>query len=284
MGTTGAPLASIVIPVYNGMPYLADAVTSALAQDYATLEVVVIENGSTDGSAEWLRGQADPRLRVVYREQTQPAGDNWTQSIQESRGAYVKLMCADDLITPETVSRQVSSIQAAPGALMAASKRRVIDASGAVLKASHGLGSLRGVIDGRRALRDCCLAGTNTLGEPAAVMFDGEAIRAAMPWDARWPYMIDVATYARVLSHGAVVCDPLVLASFRVSASSWSSELLDQQPVQFRGWRDDITASGLVPFSRVDRLRSQAALLVRTAARRVYFKRVARAAAKSAAS
>ena len=50
-------LASIVIPVYNGMPFLPEAVASALAQDYRDLEVVVVENGSTDGTAEWLRGQ-----------------------------------------------------------------------------------------------------------------------------------------------------------------------------------------------------------------------------------
>ncbi len=62
------------------------------------------------------------------------------------------------------------------------------------------------------------------------MLFDGDAIRAAMPWRADWPYMIDVATYAKVLAHGSVVCDPEVLASFRLSASSWSSSLLDQQP------------------------------------------------------
>ena len=55
---TGRPLVSIVIPVYNGMPYLPDAVGSALAQDYEPIEVVVVENGSTDGSAEWLRACA----------------------------------------------------------------------------------------------------------------------------------------------------------------------------------------------------------------------------------
>ena len=274
-------LASIVIPVYNGMPFLVDAVASALAQDYSPLEVVVVENGSTDGSAQWLREQADGRLRVVYRDQTQPAGENWTQAIGESRGAYVKLMCADDLIEPTAVSRQVAQIREHAGTLMAASRRRIIDQHGAILKASHGLGSRSGVISGHQAVRDCLLAGTNTLGEPAAVLFDGEAIRTAMPWLATWPYMIDVATYAKVLAHGSVYCDPTVLASFRVSPDSWSSTLLDQQPVQFRGWREDVVASGLVPFSGVDRLRSEAALRVRTAARRVYFTRVARRASKT---
>lgn len=275
-------LASIVIPVYNGMPYLADAVASALAQDYAPLEVVVIENHSTDGSAEWLRAQDDPRLRVVYRSETQPAADNWTQAVAESRGDYVKLMCADDLIERTTLATQVADLAGTPGAVMTASRRRIIDDGGTVLKASHGLGRLRGAVPGVDAVRDCLLAGTNTLGEPAAVLFDGPTVRGCLPWDPTWPYMIDVEMYARVLRHGSVVCDPAVLASFRVSASSWSSTLLDQQPVQFRGWRGDVVASGQVPFGGLDMWRSEVALRVRTAARRVYFKKVARAAARTA--
>jgi glycosyltransferase involved in cell wall biosynthesis len=273
---TDQPLASIVIPVYNGMPYLQAAVGSALAQDYPSLEVVVIENASTDGSAQWLRDQADPRLRVVFRESTQPAGENWTEAVLESRGEYVKLMCADDLIEPSAVSRQVDQLRTHSGVLVAACRRRIIDADGEVMKATHGLGSLRGRIDGRAAIKDCLLAGTNTLGEPAAVLFAGDAIRSAMPWTATWPYMIDVATYAKVLERGAVWCDPEVLASFRVSGTSWSSSLLGQQPIQFRGWRDDVVERGVVPFSSFDRLRSEAALRIRTLARRVYFARVAR--------
>lgn len=277
--TGSRPLASIVIPVYNGMPFLIEAVLSALAQDYAPLEVVVVENNSSDGSAEWLRAQSDERLRVVYREATQPAGDNWTQAVLESTGDYVKLMCADDLIEPTAVGLQVRQILDHANVVMAASKRRIIDMDGSVMKSSHGLGSRSGVLDGRKALRDCLLAGTNTLGEPAAVMFDGPSIRSAMPWVATWPYMIDVATYAKVLSLGEVFCDRSVLASFRVSPDSWSSTLLELQPVQFRGWRDEVVRQQVVSFSAADRIRSEGALRLRTFARKRYFARVARRAA-----
>lgn len=268
---SGRPLASIVIPVYNGMPYLAEAVASALAQDYEPLEVVVVENGSTDGSADWLRTVDDPRLRVVYRDQTQPAGDNWTQAVAESRGEFVKLMCADDLIAPNAVSRQVASLVAAPGAVLAASRRRVIDGTGRVLRPRHGLNHLAGEVAAEQALRDCCLAGTNTLGEPAAVLFRGDVVRTAMPWDGRWPYMIDVATYADVLRSGGAVCDHAVLAAFRVSGTSWSSSLIGRQRQQFRGWRDALVAEGRVPFSALDRVRSEAALAARTLGRRAHF-------------
>lgn len=271
-----APLVSIVMPVYNGMPYLKDALASALAQTYEPLEVVVIENHSSDGTAGWLAGQNDPRLRVVFRDSTQSARDNWTQAITESRGRYVKLVCADDAIEPDAVRTQVAALQSTPGAVLAASKRRIVDGNGATMKRAHGLEGLRGVVDGAAAVRACCLAGTNLLGEPAAVLFDGPLVRSVMPWSDEWPYMIDLATYTDVLRRGSVVCEPQVLATFRVSASSWSSELLDHQPVQFRGWRDSVLASGFVRFNALDRLRSATALKARTLGRRMYFRKVAK--------
>jgi glycosyltransferase involved in cell wall biosynthesis len=278
------PLVSIVIPVYNGMPFLRDALDCALGQTYANLEIVVIENNSADGTAEYLQGVADDRLRVVYRTSTQPAAENWTQAVSESRGDFVKLMCADDLIALTAIEQQVSALLAHPGSVLAACRRRIIDDRGDELKESHGLGRLSGRISGEKAVRDCLLAGTNVLGEPAAVLMNGPLVRAAMPWHPEWPYMIDVATYADVLRSGDAVCEREVLASFRVSANSWSSQLLTQQPIQFRGWRDGVIASGQVPFSRLDRLVSEANLRVRTLGRRAYFRKVARRAAASSAS
>jgi len=274
-------LVSIVIPVYNGMPYIVAAVESALAQSYEPLEIVVIENHSSDGTAEWLNGQSDDRLRVVYRDETQPANENWNQAIAESRGQFVKLMCADDLIEPDAIRAQVADLQANPDAVMAASRRRVIGDDGRVLKAQHGLGSLRGLVDGSAALGACCLAGTNLLGEPAAVMFNGAAIRAAMPWRGRLPYLIDLSTYAAVLTGGSLICQDRVLASFRVSTTSWSSSLLSQQAAQFREWRDDVLASGIVTLSPVRRARSDVSLRLRAWARRAYFMRAARRTRRS---
>ncbi len=266
------------------MPFLRDALESALGQTYAHLEVIVIENYSSDDTAEYLQSVTDPRLKVVYRTSTQPAAENWTQAIVESRGEFVKLMCADDLIASNAIDVQVSALLSHPGAVLAACRRRIIDDRGDVLKESHGLGRLYGRISGEKAVRDCLLAGTNVLGEPAAVLMNGPLVRAAMPWHPEWPYMIDVATYADVLRSGDAVCEREVLASFRVTASSWSSQLLTQQPIQFRGWRDGVIASGQVPFSRLDRLMSEANLRVRTLGRRAYFRKVARRAAASSAS
>ena len=59
---------TITLPVYNGMPYLKDAVESVLAQTFADFRFLIIDDGSTDGTAEYLRSLNDPRLRVIIRE------------------------------------------------------------------------------------------------------------------------------------------------------------------------------------------------------------------------
>jgi len=114
------------------------------------------------------------------------------------------------------------------------------------------------------------------LSQPAAVLMRGDAARTAMPWDDRWPYMIDVATYAHVMRAGGAVCDRAVLASFRVSGTSWSSSLIGRQREQFRGWRDAVVAEGRVRFGALDRARSEVALAVRTLGRRLHFSLAAR--------
>ena len=278
VSTAHEQLVSIVIPVYNGLPYLRDALTSALTQDYPNLEIVVIDNASTDGTSEYLRGLDDPRLHLVYRESTQPAAANWTEAIRTARGDFVKLMCADDLITPDAITRQVALLASHPRSGLVANRRAVMKGAGQIIKRQHGLDGLRGEVVGIQAIRACLHAGTNLLGEPACLLFRADVVKAVMPWEDRWPYMTDMATYAKALLTSSVVCDPDPLATFRISSTSWSSSLLEDQPKQFAGWRSHITQDPELHWSSVDQTKSNINLAIRTAARRVYFLREQRAA------
>lgn len=271
-------LVSIVVPVFNGMPYLPQAVTSALEQDYQPLEIVVVDNASTDGSGQFLETIDDPRLRVVRRESTQPAAANWTEAISHARGSLVKLMCADDMLHPGAITRQVEALKSHPRAGLVANRRSVMNGAGEIIKRQHGLDGLRGEVNGIEATKACLRAGTNLLGEPVCVLFRADVIKAAMPWEARWPYMTDMATYARALAGCSVVCDPEPIATFRISSTSWSSDLLREQPQQFRGWRAAAAKDPAIGWSPLDQLRSNLSLAIRTAARRAYFVREQRAA------
>ena len=63
--STAMPLVSVVMPVHNGMPWLALALDSVLAQTYTNIEVIIINDGSTDGTSQYLAGLTDSRVRVI---------------------------------------------------------------------------------------------------------------------------------------------------------------------------------------------------------------------------
>jgi len=88
---SGSPVVSVVICAYNVAPYIRDAVDSALEQTYEDIEVVVVDDGSTDGGADLLSGIDDPRLRIEKRPHS-GHGASLNAGIALARGRYVGLL------------------------------------------------------------------------------------------------------------------------------------------------------------------------------------------------
>ena len=129
--TTFAPLVSVVIPVYNGANYLAQAIDSALAQSYPHIEVLVINDGSTDeGSTAAIARSYGDRIRYLEK----PNGGVATAlnlGIEEMKGEYFSWLSHDDLFLPEKLSRQVQFLAKAPNReVVLYSDYRVVDARG----------------------------------------------------------------------------------------------------------------------------------------------------------
>ena len=100
------PKVSIVIPVYNAGSGLSRALDSALGQSLHEIEVIAVDDGSTDGSRELLRKRAeqDSRLRVILQEQNQGALLSRRRGISNARGEYVLTMDPDDFFDPEAAA------------------------------------------------------------------------------------------------------------------------------------------------------------------------------------
>ena len=231
----GLPRVSVVIPAFENEPFIRDTVESVLTQTYEDFEVVVADHGSTDRTWEILQDLArDPRVRLL---RTPPGGGaqrNWNRVTREARGELVKLVCGDDLLAPESLATQVaafdSSVSAgASGVVMVASPRDIVDASGRLVVREHGLGGLTGRVPGTEAIRRSVLRGANIFGEPCCVLIRRTTLEEVGGWHADPGFMIDQATYCRVLLRGDLVTTPGSLAAFRISAAQWSVALAREQ-------------------------------------------------------
>lgn len=101
------PLVSVVIAAYNMGAYVPFAIGSALDQTYDNIEVIVIDDGSTDGTRDAISVyESDPRVRYLYQENRgQAAAKN--RGVRESRGDYVAFLDADDVWVPEKLELQI---------------------------------------------------------------------------------------------------------------------------------------------------------------------------------
>ncbi len=106
-----APLVSVVIPVYNGERFLAAAIESALEQTYRPLEVIVVDDGSTDRSATVARSFAG--VEVIDQEHAGP-GAARNRGIAAASGEFLAFLDADDLMPPDKLELQVGYLREHP--------------------------------------------------------------------------------------------------------------------------------------------------------------------------
>ncbi len=227
---TGVPSVSIVIPAFRNARFIEETVQSALGQTYDDIEVVIADHSSDDGTWEAIqRFRGESRVRLMRTPAGGGAHANWNAVTAAAEGAYVKLLCGDDLIAPTCVERQVEALEAHPTAVAAAARRDLIDPAGRLLLAGRGIDPLSGLVPGGEAIRALVRAGTNLLGEPGCVLIRRDALERAGGWLDPFPYLIDQFTYMSVLQHGDLVALPETLASFRVSNTQWSVRLASDQ-------------------------------------------------------
>jgi glycosyltransferase involved in cell wall biosynthesis len=131
-----APLVSVIIPAYNVECYVAAAIDSALAQTYPNVEVVVVDDGSTDRTAEVVAGYGD-RVVTVTQENRGLAGAR-NAGIRAAAGSVLALLDADDLWLPERLERCVPLLTARPEIGMVTSDAYVIEETVKTTKRCYG--------------------------------------------------------------------------------------------------------------------------------------------------
>lgn len=130
------PRVSVGMPVYNGEPYLAEAIDSILAQTYTDFELVISDNASTDRTQDICLAYVKKDQRVHYHRNATNIGasKNYTRVFELSSAQYFKWAAHDDIIAPDFLRRCVEVLEQKPSVVLSFSRMQIIDENGNVKK------------------------------------------------------------------------------------------------------------------------------------------------------
>jgi len=207
------PKVSICIPTYNYGQFIADTIESVLAQSYVDYELIVVDNCSSDNTRDIVSAYMakDRRIRYYCNESNIGMVGNWNRCLQYTRGDYVKILCADDLLDPTCIERSMEFFDRYPNASLVTCIRQIVDEQ---LKpmADVAYADSTNIESGRSVIRRCFFEG-NLIGEPTAVMFRRKD--AGRGFDSRYKQLIDLEMWFHLLEKGDFAFIAEALCSFR---------------------------------------------------------------------
>lgn len=152
------PLVSVVIPTYNRADYIGETIESVLQQTYPNIEVIVVDDGSTDDTREVVR-RFEPQVRYVWQENAE-RGACRNHGLRLARGEYIAFLDSDDLWLPTKVAEGVEFLSANPAVGLVCTDAMQIDAEGKELRVLRARGA-SGRVTERLLQKNFVLMGTH---------------------------------------------------------------------------------------------------------------------------
>lgn len=132
---TNKPLVSVIMTVRNARPFLREAIESILKQTYSHLELIIVDDGSTDGSIEIIRNLAsgDKRIKSVFLDKNYGPSYASNVGIKMSKGVYIARMDADDIAYPARIEKQVNFFERNPNVILLGGQCQLINENGQII-------------------------------------------------------------------------------------------------------------------------------------------------------
>jgi glycosyltransferase involved in cell wall biosynthesis len=209
------PLVSVVIPVFNQERFLAEAIESVLAQTYPSIETVVVDDGSTDGTSAVARGYGS---RIVYlRQDNAGAAAALNRGIQQASGDLVGWLSSDDVYLPTKIERQVELHNRRPEIAATYTDFMLIGANGEVIRKVKS----RYLDDRRKFIRQLILV---NFVNGSSILARKDALIEAGLFDTQMKYHADGNMWLRLLKRGEFGQVPEVLLKYRIHAGAASRD------------------------------------------------------------
>jgi glycosyltransferase involved in cell wall biosynthesis len=219
------PLVSIIMPTYNQKEFIDVAIRSVLAQTYPFWELLVVDDGSTDGTVEIVcQYQAqDPRIRLLRRPHkgVQALGELYNLALSMAKGELIAILEGDDLWPEDKLEKQVPAFED-PDVVLKWGISGYVDASGNLLGRSRA--PRQRCLSGRKAFR--ALLVRNFATPTVTVMVRGDALRAVGFIQPRGAPFVDYPTWFELVDRGELCFVDEVLGFWRVHRAQQSRRLV----------------------------------------------------------
>ncbi len=210
---TKLPLITVIIPCYNHSRYLGDAIESALAQSYRPLEIIVVDDGSTDDSAQVAQGRSTVKL---IRQANAGLSSARNAGLRASAGDYLIFLDADDRLLPGAAAAGAACLDARAECAFAYGHYRLINGDGVPMSDSQG-----------RAFRENAfqeMLRSNYIGMHATVIYRRSALDAVNGFDTSFAACEDYDLYLRITRNHPIHCHGELVAEYRQHSANMSDE------------------------------------------------------------
>jgi glycosyltransferase involved in cell wall biosynthesis len=217
-----SPQVSICIPTYNYARIIGDALRSALEQSCRNLEILVVDDASSDDTESLVRDIAagDARVRYVRHAENIGLSRNFSACISLAKGEFVQILCADDVLEPGCATALGDALHSNREAVLAACGRILTDENLKPVRVVRAR-KRREVVPGQALLHECFVY-SNLIGEPTAVMFRRAA--ASRGFRPDYSQAVDLEMWMHLLTQGAGILLPEPLCRVRRHATQASHE------------------------------------------------------------
>lgn len=195
-------MVSICIPAYNNEKDIKGTLESLLKQTYKDIEIVVVDDASTDSTAALVESIKDDRIHLYRNEKNLGMAGNWNRCVELAKGEYIKLICADDRLVPESIETEVNAMQKDPAIVMTVNDSIMINRDGKKL-GIFGRYPKKGIQDGKKLAQKSMIY-NNYFGMPCAVMFRKSVFEKAGGFDPAYRYILDFDLWMSMAPFGKV--------------------------------------------------------------------------------
>ncbi len=242
MNTT-SPLVSICIPTYNGRQFIKECLTSAIGQSYKNIEIIFLDDGSTDDTYNTAAAYAekDSRIKLFRNEKNLGLVSNWNKCIEYANGEWIKFLFQDDVLEPDCIEVMLNALTDEDRIVVSA-RKFLLDESADEATRKHVSNEILtferlGVVAqspifipaGKIAALVAGNICINFIGEPTVIMFKKEMTKELGVFNPDLVQICDLEYFLRIACNYGIKYVPRPLAYFRVHKNSTTQSNLSEK-------------------------------------------------------